>query len=96
MAQEMTALEVSVVAMFGVFMQHQNAEGKMTRDQFSSMVKTELGRFIKDDTELFSDIDLDKDGFVSFKEFAVLVCTIAGCQHEVLQKAMEEQQKAKE
>lgn len=50
----------------------------------------------QDDTELFSDIDLDKDGFVSFKEFAVLVCTIAGCQHEVLQKAMEEQQKAKE
>ncbi|XP_054873783.1 protein S100-A11-like [Amphiprion ocellaris] len=84
---ELTNLETAVAYMFSVFMSKQGDNGKMDKWDFIEVLNKELPSFTKGKCEddVFHSVDLDEDGHVDFKEFALLVASYASEHADILQ-----------
>ncbi|XP_008303956.1 protein S100-A2-like [Stegastes partitus] len=86
-SMELTNLETAVAYMFSVFMSKQGDNGKMDKWDFKEVLNKELPSFTKGKCgdEIFRSVDLDEDGYVEFREFALLVATYASEHADILQ-----------
>ncbi|KAK5610085.1 hypothetical protein CRENBAI_012163 [Crenichthys baileyi] len=86
--------------MFGVYMSKQGEDGKLSKQAFLELLNEQLPSFKKGggrDTgeEIFQGVDLNQDGSIDFKEFALMVAGYAAGSYETLQKLMKEMNKKK-
>ncbi|XP_012730870.2 protein S100-G [Fundulus heteroclitus] len=99
MDREISALEFSLGAMFGVYMSKQGEDGKLSKQAFLELLDEELpsfkGQGKNAGEEVFKDIDMNQDGSVDFKEFALMIAGYACGSYDTLQKVMKEAQKKK-
>ncbi|XP_037549031.1 protein S100-A11-like [Nematolebias whitei] len=89
-SKDITPLELSVGSLLCVFMEYQNADGTLSKETFCKCLAEQMPSFdlAKAGEELFKTVDINEDGKLEFKEFAVLVCSFACSNYDALQEVM--------
>ncbi|MEQ2239538.1 hypothetical protein ILYODFUR_005475 [Ilyodon furcidens] len=100
MNRDLSGLEIALGAMFGVYMSKQGEDGKLSKQAFLELLNEPLPSFKKGDgrdigEEIFQGVDLNQDGSIEFKEFALMMAGCAAGSFETLQKLMKEMNKKK-